>query len=65
MKCEIDFPLLNQMEQDVCEQYPVMVSHEFQACAQHILTRLNLRTPQSIEEAIEVYFGITAFIEAN
>lgn len=55
MKCEIDFQLLHQMEEDVCEPYPRIVSREFQACAQHILTSLNLTTPRSTEEAIQAY----------
>ena len=43
MKCEIDFQLLHQMEEDICEPYPRIVSREFQACTQHILSSLQGR----------------------
>lgn len=65
MKCEVHFQLLDEIERDVCEQYPMMVSNEFQACAENILSRFNLRIPKTVEEATEVYFSITTFIEAN
>ena len=45
----------------VCEQYPMIISNAFQACAEHILSRFNLGIPETVEEATEAYFSITTF----
>ena len=62
MKCEVNFQLIKR---DVCEQYPMIISNEFQACAEHILSRFNLRIPETVEEATEAYFRIITFIETK
>ena len=65
MKCEVNFQLLREIKRDVCEQYPMIISNEFQAYAEHILLRFNLRIPETVEEATEAYFRIITFIETK